>query len=114
MPSHTGIIGNELADAAAKLAAEDTLSDGFPFPSALSQARYATIRLFQMKLVASSFLGHPNWHAQNWGFAHSVRRRLRQPSTLYPAAPLVDMVGDTYNRGIMDTCRVLYHPFIAR
>ena len=31
-PSHTGITGNELADAATKLAAEGTPSDNFPWP----------------------------------------------------------------------------------
>ena len=89
-PSHTGIMGNGLADAAAKLAAEATLpttscSHGptptfslrfvadFPFsPSAKLSAifilpRHAATRLFQMKLAASYLLGHPNWHCPEPG-----------------------------------------------
>ena len=49
-PSHTGITGNELADAAAKLAAEGTPPDDFPwsYSHLLSQIRGQLLREWQL------------------------------------------------------------------
>ena len=49
-PSHTGIVGNELADAAAQLAAEGTPSDDFPlsYSHLRSQIRGQLLREWQV------------------------------------------------------------------
>ena len=91
-PSHTGIMGNELADAAAILTAEDNPPDDLMLPWPYSHLRS------QMKLAASYLLGYSNWLRLDSGLAHGVGRKLRQLSTLYSAAPPVSTPGGPFLR----------------
>jgi hypothetical protein len=71
-PSHTGITGNELADAAAKLAAEGTPSDDFPwsYSHLRSQIRGQLLREWQV------------WHKPRDDFPFSPTTKLSAIFTL--------------------------------